>query len=777
MPGTRIRYRFHPHLLTLLALLLGHVSPAAHAQLRDVLFDVDRGGGFVGLGGFVKAGQWTPIRVTLANQSAELREVRVQWVLNDEDGDRVIAQRIATLNPMRTDVHVWLYACPPTSTRPRDPGWSVRVLDHETGRPLGQPLHILPDPARFLRPSESVMGVMSSISLGLGTHTTGATAHEPVRLATGLDLTRLPDRWYGMSVFQTLIWTHGDGEGGDPNDPAFTDDQQQALREWVRRGGHLVIVLPAYGEPWSGSPLADLMPVPRDRMRRVEDLPPVSLGVVRGAERAPIAMTVFDTAPGDGVAVIEEDRRGRPIVVARRFGFGNVTLIGVDLADRNLVNMGLPNGKWTIWHEVFGWRAPAFAEAEVEAQIKRNELVRPEQRQNSAEQIGADWLPGIIDMTGTATPALLLAILIFIVYWLAAGPGVFGALRAKGWHRHAWLAFVLVVAGFTAVTWAGAMLMRKGQLTVAHFSVLDIDGNTGAVHSRGWMSIFIPQFGTAEVALDPDHPDAPNTLASPGIVSQLESGRFPDQQAYTIDAGAPTAAPVPVRATAKRFIYDYAGRLDDDRAGLGGAWIGPQGQIDIVNAWPEGELTHQLPGPLHDVVVVYCPGDAEIPWVWFHRGRWNPGDPLKIQQPTQALRLVVPRHAYTPKRDFAAEGYLGQLIDFKTGMTGIAQQMQPSSGLRRDAKQQFEMLCFFNALPPPNFRDTSGTFGIGNTRTYHRLFGRDLDITPHTRGKRLILLGYLPGGHLPAPLTVDGRPPEQITERSWTAVRWIYDLE
>ena len=782
MPGRRIRSSFFTAALTLLAFFISHAPQPAQAQLREVIFDVDRGGGYVGLAGFIRAGQWTPLRVTLANQSAELREVRVQWVLDDEDGDRVIAQRVATLNPMRSDVHVWLYACPPTSTRPGDPGWRVQVLDHETGRAIGEPLTILPDTARFLRPSETVLGIMSSISLGLGPHASGATAHEPIRLATGLDLTRLPDRWFGMTLFQTMIWTHGDGEGGDPNDPAYTSDQQQALREWVRRGGHLVIVLPAYGEPWSGSPLADLLPVTAAQMRRVEDAPPVSLGATLGAERAQIAMTVFDPNPGDAVNVIAKDRRGNAIAVAKRFGFGNVTLIGVDLADRNLVRMGLPNGKWTIWHDIFGWRAPAFTEREVDAQMRSSDpaqqMVRPDLRHQSANNIGTQWLPGIIDMTGTATPALLLAILIFILYWLAAGPGIFTGLRVKGWHRHTWVAFVAVVAGFTVITWTGAFFFRKGQITVSHFSVLDLDGNTGEARSRGWMSVFIPQFGTAVVALDPDHPDAPNTLASPGVVSQLDSGRFPDQQRYTIAAAAPNRAPVPVRATAKRFTYDYAGRLDDDRTGLTDTWSGPRGEITIDNNWPSGELTHQLPGPVSDLVVVFCPGQGLSPWVWFNRGQWDPGTPLKIEQPNQAMRLVIPRTAYPAQRDFANEGYLGQLIDFKTGMGGLAQQMIPSSGLRRDAKQQIEMLCFFDALPPPNFRDTGGGgLGMGSTHTYHRLFGRDLDLTPLTRGKRLILLGYLNGQYLPVPLTIDGQPPEQITPGSWTVLRWVYDLE
>lgn len=763
------------------------LATTTRAQMTDVLFDVDGAGGFVGLGGHVRPGQWTPLRVTLANQSAELRRVKVQWLINDEDGDRVVAQRIATLNPMRSGTHVWLYAAPPTATRLGGLTWQVQVIDAETNRAVGEPLSIRPQDqpeagqfVRFLSPQENAIGIMSSIALGLDDIASGATGHEPTRLITGLNLADLPDRWYGLSAINTLIWTHGDGEGGSPTDPAFQLEQQEALRDWVRRGGHLVILLPAFGELWSGSPLADLMPVESGQMRRVEDFPPISVGTVMSAERAPITMTVFDMPANTTAQVLERDRQGNPVVVAKRFGFGRVTVVGVDLADRNLVRMGLPNGKWTIWHKVFHWTHPAFTQGQVDAQIAAADMVRPEGRHQGATRIGPGWLPGIIDMTGTATPALLLAIIVFIIYWIVAGPGVYGVLRSKGLQRHTWVAFVLVVGVFTGATWAGALLLRKGNVTAAHFSVVDIDGNTGQAHARGWLSLFVPDFGAAEIAIDPQHPDRHNTLASPGVVSELDSGRFPDQQSYTIDAGAPNAAAVPIRATAKRFTYDYAGRLDDKREGLNDTWVGPHGTLSLEAGWPTGELSHGLPDAIHQLLVVYCAGDGRMPWVWRHNDAWAPGSKITIAQPQRAMRLVLPRTLYTKDRDYAGEGYLGSLIVGRTAAAATGQQplLPGGAGMNRDLMQQIEMLSFFDAMPPPNFRDTNAAFMMGgSSTTYHRLFGRELDITPLTAGKRLILIGYLKGGHLPVPLTVDGKAIADVSDNSWTVIRWVYDFD
>lgn len=742
--------------------VLGTVAEGAGAQVSQVGLEV--AANFVGLDGVVRPGTWTPIRLSLENRSSETRPVVCRWVLNDYDGDRVVAQRRVTLNPQRTQ-HVWLYGVPPVNWRVTVP-WTLRVVDEAsndllaTGRVL---------PRQTIHPSVVTLGVFGSAALGLNPYTEQYTQHEKLHLIRGLDLATLPDRWYGLSLFHAMIWTRG---GGDPDDPAITADMQQAVREWVQRGGHLVIVLPAINQPWTSSALADLLPVNEQQMSRVEDYAPGWLGRRKSAQRIKIEMTVFSVGSGDGVAVLSRDSQDRPLVVAARYGFGRVTLIGTDLVDPRLVREGLPNGGYRIWNTVFNWQSPIFSRAFIDGEVKWQKMSEPRDRRPL--ELGGIVLPQIA-MRGTSAPALLLAIVVFLLYWAVAGPIGFAVLRHKGLVHHSWLAFVVIVMVFSGVAWAGAWMMQPKRAMIQHFSVLDADGHSGLVHTHSWLSILVTKFGRAEVAIDPNQPRNRNTLASPGLVKQIGDSGFLDPQAYAIDAAAPNTADVPVRATAKQFEIDYLGRLDGEQPGLAKPWIMPQGQIRIENFWPSGTLSHGLPGDLKNVLIVYCTGDPKEQWVWRH-GAWSADQLLRLQPPHEygktADRLVIPRPPYPKKRQWEMEGFLGRLIDTKTGLRhlGIDDPLAVrSSG--DDTVRMIELLSFYDSLPPPNFRSVDV---INPTVAYQRSQGRNFDLTRLVAGRRLILIGHLDDSPLPAPVTVDG---ETLNSTGWTVVRWIYDLE
>ena len=108
-------------------------APVAPAQVSDVTVSVQPAD--IGLGGVVRPGSWTPMRVRLSNRSATLREVRCRWVLTDIDGDRVQAWRSMALTPGRDEETAWLYAVPPYNL-PATVDWRIHVHDEKSGKLL-----------------------------------------------------------------------------------------------------------------------------------------------------------------------------------------------------------------------------------------------------------------------------------------------------------------------------------------------------------------------------------------------------------------------------------------------------------------------------------------------------------------------------------------------------------------------------------------------------------------------------------------------------------------
>ena len=78
--------------------------------------------------------------------------------------------------------------------------------------------------------------------------------------ARGIGAADLPDRWEGLSSFESIIWTNAPVQG-------LGIDQARALLDWTRRGGNLVIVLPESGDPWgiggqrTRTPLGEALPL------------------------------------------------------------------------------------------------------------------------------------------------------------------------------------------------------------------------------------------------------------------------------------------------------------------------------------------------------------------------------------------------------------------------------------------------------------------------------------------------------------------------------------
>ena len=517
-----------PVVTWVVALSFGLTGPA-FGQVSEVRLSLAPGD--LGWQGVVRPGGWMPLRLTLENRSAQPRQVRCAWIVSDADGDRAQLEREVTLSPDRVQT-VWLYAPITYATTPSTT-WRVQVVDDATDQALAfetfrPPALLDSDIAMIASTSASHLGlapyIRDTFAGQRGFRDTNWTQHEEVELVRGVLPDQLPDRWHGYAALQALIWTP---DAILPDSGQVLPQTQRALREWVERGGHLVVVLPTEGDAWTGSPLGAILPPVR--MTTVPEAPAphwLTGGLFISDLR--VGMKVFELDPADrDTSILLRDQDGRAVVVARQAGLGRVTLVGVNLTDPRLIGQGHPSGK-VLWNTIFNWHAQAWMPNVIADKLDKDEIVRPEFRQDV--ELGV-FARAHTNMRESAATAVLLSILLFIAYWLAAGPASFTWLKSRQATHHSWAAFTVVVALFTLVTWTSAYVLRPTNEQIRHVSVVDFDAVSGDARVHAWLSVFVPRHGRADIAVDPEAQEPPRqrspSAPRPGGWRPITSARWP----------------------------------------------------------------------------------------------------------------------------------------------------------------------------------------------------------------------------------------------------------
>lgn len=741
-----------------------------------------------GLGEVVRPGSWAGIRLSVIDRGVRQRELLIRVEMKDADGDTTLFERGLASNPGQRQ-EIWTYVRLPFRFTSGD-RLSVRAYEAEmteaavprAGRMVGE---VLLSPTGVAPPEAGFIGVIGARTAGLTAYAESpmkaydSRLHEPTVVALRLVPSTMPDAWPGLSVYDALVWTQGEPV-------TLGAERADTIRRWVRGGGHLVVVMPSVGGAWlSGevnNPLHDIMPLVRAERRADYPIGPIRpLLTVRADAVLPATVVAHTFEPRSEAAaedalVVLADPDGRALVVRRQVGLGQVTLVGIDLGDPALTRVGVPSAA-AFWHRVLGRRGDLTPWAARGQQVREPDRVVRHFDHSIDSAIAA---------TGNPASGVLLGFVVFILYWLVAGPVGFALLKRAGYARHAWVAFVGVTGLFTAIAWGGAALLSPGSVRGAHLTIIDHVYGQDVQRTRTWMGLIVPRYGEATLRVGDDDARAlvatiaPWTSPDPAV----GLGSFPDNRGYRILAGRPDTMRFPVRSTMKEVVAQWVGPtvwtmpLPVDAtgrpqtlaatprpAGLGG---------QEVTSEARGGLVHDLPGALHDVLVIVNHGMLRVqPGISpnrpimqasaFRLGEpWRAGERLDLSQAT----------ARTGNDDVSLASLLDQRTtpQLQRGLTG---------GLSTDARSVSEQLAIAGLLsqagPPPTQRGfMANDFGAATRRAMH---GMDLGVWM-TR-PCIIVIGHLGvgpgegGAPSPTPLTIDGRPPDL---RGRTVVRWVYPL-
>jgi hypothetical protein len=531
-------------------------STAGYAAAQIVQGQIDGVGFETSAGPVLRAGQWCPVRVSLQSQGSQLIAGELRLEALDLDGDRVTFHQppITLAGEAGPPKRVWCYlAVNAVNELPA----AVQFADTESQALLAElplppvpPIPLHGDDVLVLDLSYSAVSSLNSlITPGWqpGQPTEGARRtyrNYAIAHAAPVDL---PDRWWGLEAVDVIVW--------DQPDPAVLSiPQRDALTEWVRQGGQLVVGIGAAWPALHKSELAEILPLAGDgqtiSVERFDTLF-ARLGHAEWKSRVfrdPVPVTLAQPAPGAFRTFGEFGPRNEPLclVTMRLVGAGRVVATAAGLRDLTSVPLNAEQF-WALLLDVNTYSA---------GYVKNQQSLLTQFSPSGAVWLYEDLVKPV--SFGAASALRGVTVLLFVVaYVLAATLVSWWYLRRRGWTQWSWPVFAGFAVAGGGVSLGTVSAMRGLIGGVQSLCVLDVEPGTTKVHGRCWFGYRSPLRQRVELTLPGDgnflrplarHPRVPNYY--------MTSARY---------AATPTRATlsdVLVRGTLKQVEGHWRGDLD-----------------------------------------------------------------------------------------------------------------------------------------------------------------------------------------------------------------------
>lgn len=628
----------HPIAIALTAGLLSCLLPsAAPAQELKVRIDDVRLGFQAGSEEpRCKAGAWAPVYVDLTAlnrpQGTNPRELVLVVETTDSDG---VQNRYRTYVPALQDDKREMVV---TYVRPGNVGSettvSVRSADE---RKTYQSIRL----NRYAQSPETILYLVAGSRLPrmktvlLGKPPAGDD--EEVR-DDGLrrfgyadQVEKLPTRWFGYQAVDLMILTSGRR--------AFIEelaesrlDCRDALVEWVRRGGQLVISVGQNHQ--SVTKLLEKTGLIACEIRGTVRRPGLNLHpwIPHGShhtqkfEGAGIEVAQLKVRPGVDV-LAERNAKGDvelPLIVQAPFGLGRVVLVAFDLDVA-------PFTRWAGQEEFYNQLKSELEPRHVEQANQQNFSRRGYGTSNEL----AGSLQSILETPDDITPVSFGWVALFILlYIIVVGPLDYLFLKKVVKRLElTWITFPVVVIVVSTLAYFTAYYLKGNDLKITKVDVVDIDLHQSRIYGHNWFALFSPRIQNYTVGVEPAFTAAQGK--SPWVAEPPRDPTSGEQ-----DPSGAYATAVDWMGRPERFhggsgssggqglfrrTYDYM----PDLSGLNGVPIQVWATKSFTSSWHaprtathklfeaklehlpgkrdevQGTITSHLPVPLQDVAVLY----------------------------------------------------------------------------------------------------------------------------------------------------------------------------
>lgn len=473
-------------IITALFILLSQLIVARPSQAQDRSGTVGPTGTSlrirVGWGGMVQADRWNPIYITLSDSTT--RNVTFEFRAPQGSFYGMKSRQVITIGPESQTFIVYMplrhFMNEDLSFVVRDATTRRRLADHPAG------------PFVSFAGGEQVMTGYSLLGISgrRATLRPVTDALPGARLAAGhLEQEELPTSPIGYDCVDVLVLNA-------PELTRISPEQQQAIVEWVRCGGNLLLWPGDTPVPEAG-PLVEVLPCRIGNSTVIE----LSDDELKSAGLSPrfAKLTARGLAPGANAQPVKLLVGDRVIGYQGRVGLGRVIVCPVDLAS---LQFGNPQKAWDLWRGVLKGmirRLPSDAVAPPDQNIYVGAGEAQQREANALRQVG-DML-GTIPGAGSFGFGYVAGVLIAMM--VVVGPVDWFVLKRLGRQPWTWATTTGWIALVTLSAVYAGHLFKSGELHWRTFELVDqVDGVS--VARTDLAALYSPRTTEYELQTRPD---------------------------------------------------------------------------------------------------------------------------------------------------------------------------------------------------------------------------------------------------------------------------------
>jgi hypothetical protein len=472
---------------------------------------------------------------------------------------------------------------------------------------------------------------------------------------------QMPTYWFGYQPADTVIMlTSEDKLIGEllmaqKDDPVAA--RRDALAEWVRRGGHLILSVSKNHQEvkqiLEQMNVIDLAVEGRTEAHEVDGMQRLH-GLERWAGSAfrfygvapknqPAAKAKIEIAklkPGPGVQVLAYDKDvanfaapppdAHPVLVQAPCGLGRVIVCAFDLDEAPFTAW---KGQTAFWERMRGFNEPASV-GDAQAQ---NQGFRPGfGLTGEKDELAGKLVHSLEDFPDVPVISFGWVALFILIYILIVGPlDYFFLKKVVKRLELTWITFPAVVIVISAIAYFAAYHLKGKDLRINKVDVVDVDLHGNAVYGSTWFTLFSPRIQNYTIGVEPgtgwgaEEKDPKKFAPFVSWMGRPEDqmygsrggsqGLFRRAYNYAPESSGLVGVPIQVWST-KTFSASWARPIKEDELVEARLEVAKN---DLQGMKLSGTITSKLPVELRDAVLFYRNKFYKLDTL-------TPGTPLRI---------------------------------------------------------------------------------------------------------------------------------------------------